>query len=119
MGFSVRQGRRAFPAASAVSSEGQPDSEAVERYPAGLSAGAESHSEVIFMFGLPMTTVVIIFGIPALWVLYTLVFVFLSRRWSAEDIDDPGAASASGSVTGTDPTAGPDRSVGPENGGRP
>lgn len=64
------------------------------------------------MFGLPTTTVVIIVGIPALWVVYTLVFVLLSRRWSAEDIDDPGAASAGDSVR-------PDRSVGPENGGRP
>ena len=70
------------------------------------------------MFGLPTTTVVIIVGIPALWVVYTLVFVFLSRRWSAEDIDDPGTASASGPGTGTDPTVRPDPTVGPENGGR-
>ena len=38
------------------------------------------------MFGLPTATVVIIFGIPAIWVIYTLVFVYLSRRWKAEDV---------------------------------
>ncbi|MGC2940206.1 MULTISPECIES: hypothetical protein [unclassified Brevibacterium] len=38
------------------------------------------------MFGLPTATVVIIFGIPAIWVIYTLVFVFLSRGWKAEDV---------------------------------
>ncbi|HCG56638.1 MULTISPECIES: hypothetical protein [Brevibacterium] len=38
------------------------------------------------MFGLPTATVVIIFGIPAIWVIYTLVFVYLSRGWKAEDI---------------------------------
>ncbi len=43
------------------------------------------------MFGLPAATVAVIFGIPAIWVIYTIVFVFLSRHWSAEDIegDDP------------------------------
>lgn len=38
------------------------------------------------MFGLPTATVVIIFGIPAIWVIYTLVFVYLSRGWKAEDV---------------------------------
>ncbi|WP_423057569.1 hypothetical protein [Brevibacterium linens] len=38
------------------------------------------------MFGLPTATVVIIFGIPAIWVIYTLVFVVLSRGWKAEDV---------------------------------
>ncbi|WP_209325499.1 hypothetical protein [Brevibacterium renqingii] len=38
------------------------------------------------MFGLPAATVAIIFGIPAVWVLYTLVFVYLSRGWKAEDV---------------------------------
>ena len=61
------------------------------------------------MFGLPAATVAIIFGIPAIWVIYTLVFVYLSRGWKAEDVAEdrvrlPGggdessgtAASASG-----------------------
>ncbi|MGO2860220.1 MAG: hypothetical protein ACTIC1_03615 [Brevibacterium sp.] len=38
------------------------------------------------MFGLPTATVVIIFGIPAIWVIYTLTFVYLSRGWKAEDV---------------------------------
>lgn len=43
------------------------------------------------MFGLPAATVAVIFGIPAIWVIYTIVFVYLSRHWSAEDVDgDPG-----------------------------
>ena len=60
------------------------------------------------MFGLPTATVVIIFAIPAIWVIYTLVFVVLSRGWKAEDIaedealgsgrttTDGGSASANG-----------------------
>ncbi|MDN5805807.1 MAG: hypothetical protein L0H52_01280 [Brevibacterium sp.] len=46
----------------------------------------QRHNEVVSMFGLPTATVVIIFGIPAIWVIYTLVFVYLSRRWKAEDV---------------------------------
>lgn len=38
------------------------------------------------MFGLPTATVVIIFGIPAIWVIYTLAFAYLSRGWKAEDV---------------------------------
>ena len=34
-----------------------------------------------FMFGLPFSTTFLVFGIPALWVLYTVVFLFLSRDW--------------------------------------
>ncbi|WP_432791279.1 hypothetical protein QYM46_06580 [Brevibacterium sp. K11IcPPYGO002] len=50
------------------------------------------------MFGLPTATVVIIAGIPAIWVIYTLVFVFLSRGWKAEDVaeDQVLASSANG-----------------------
>jgi len=40
------------------------------------------------MFGLPFSTALIIFGIPTIWVIYTLVFVYLSRHWSAEDVED-------------------------------
>ncbi|RBP63626.1 hypothetical protein DFO66_10956 [Brevibacterium sanguinis] len=39
------------------------------------------------MFGLPAATIAVIFGIPAIWVIYTIVFVYLSRHWSAEDVD--------------------------------
>lgn len=45
-----------------------------------------AHNEEVSVFGLPAATVVIIFGIPAIWVIYTLVFVYLSRSWRAEDV---------------------------------
>lgn len=55
------------------------------------------------MFGLPAATVAIIFGIPAIWVIYTLVFVYLSRGWKAEDVaEDQGrnqSTRAGGSST--------------------
>ncbi|WP_092017523.1 hypothetical protein [Brevibacterium siliguriense] len=58
------------------------------------------------MFGLPTATVVIIVGIPAIWVIYTLVFVFLSRGWKAEDVAEDQALA--NSRTGVDgfPTSG-------------
>lgn len=53
------------------------------------------HNEVVSVFGLPTATVVIIFGIPAIWVIYTLVFVYLSRGWKVEDVaEDQLTASA-------------------------
>ena len=53
------------------------------------------------MFGLPAATVAIIFGIPAIWVIYTLVFVYLSLGWKAEDVAEdrarlPGGGDESG-----------------------
>lgn len=33
------------------------------------------------MFGLPLSTVLLVFGIPALWVLYTVCFLLWSRDW--------------------------------------
>jgi hypothetical protein len=36
------------------------------------------------MFGLPSSTALLIFGFPALWVLYTIGFLFVSRRWQDE-----------------------------------
>lgn len=51
------------------------------------------------MLGLPTATVVILFGIPAIWVIYTLVFVVLSRGWKAEDIAEDRAAANGGSRT--------------------
>lgn len=55
------------------------------------------------MFGLPTATVVIIVGIPAVWVIYTLVFVFLSRGWKAEDVaEDLALARAANGADGRD-----------------
>lgn len=58
------------------------------------------------MFGLPATTVVIIFGIPAIWVIYTLTFVYLSRGWKAEDVAEDQRTVAAN-----------ERPSAPENGG--
>lgn len=60
------------------------------------------------MFGLPAATVAIIFGIPAIWAAYTLIFVYLSRGWRAEDVAEDRAAGR-----GRDTSAGP----GPTTGG--
>lgn len=36
------------------------------------------------MFGLPASTALVVFGFPVFWVLYTLVFLWISRRWKRE-----------------------------------
>ncbi|MDH4108172.1 MAG: hypothetical protein OEW35_07630 [Gammaproteobacteria bacterium] len=38
------------------------------------------------MFGLPPETAFLVFGFPALWVIYTLVFLRRSRDWENEDV---------------------------------
>lgn len=50
------------------------------------------------MFGLPMTTTLILGGVMAFWVVYTLVFYFSTSNWSLEDADY---------------TSGPDAEAGP------
>ncbi|MCG3179031.1 MAG: hypothetical protein BIFFINMI_01362 [Phycisphaerae bacterium] len=37
------------------------------------------------MFGLPYYTTLLVFGFPLFWIAYTLVFLYVSRRWSAEE----------------------------------
>ena len=37
------------------------------------------------MFGLPIETAMLLFGFPVFWVLYTLVFAYISRDWSKEN----------------------------------
>ena len=34
------------------------------------------------MFGLPIETLALLFGVPVLWIAYTLVFLAVSRKWS-------------------------------------
>jgi len=43
---------------------------------AGLKGGT--------MFGLPLTTTLLIFGFPVFWVLYTIGFFVATRHWSEE-----------------------------------
>lgn len=40
------------------------------------------------MFGLPDTTVAVMLGIPALWIVYTAVFYVRSRDWHLQDEED-------------------------------
>lgn len=39
------------------------------------------------MFGLPMSTTLIMGGVMAFWILYTLVFYFSTSNWAVEDAD--------------------------------
>ena len=36
------------------------------------------------MFGLPLTTSLLVFGFPAFWIAYTIVFLIVSRNWTRE-----------------------------------
>ena len=42
------------------------------------------------MFGLPFETSLIVFGFPVFWIAYTLIFLWRSRNWSADEARDPG-----------------------------
>ena len=33
------------------------------------------------MFGLPVSTTLLVFGFPALWILYTVGFLIVTRHW--------------------------------------
>ena len=33
------------------------------------------------MFGLPVSTSLLVLGFPLLWILYTIVFLILSKHW--------------------------------------
>ncbi len=46
------------------------------------------------MFGLPMTTTLILGGVMAFWIVYTLVFYFSTSNWSLEDADYAGERDA-------------------------
>ena len=37
------------------------------------------------MFGLPTETTLLVFGFPVFWILYTIVFAYVSRDWHKED----------------------------------
>lgn len=43
------------------------------------------------MFGLPLSTTLLVFGFPVLWIVYTIGFLIVSRSWAedsgAEDRD--------------------------------
>ncbi len=33
------------------------------------------------MFGLPVSTTLLVVGVPAIWVLYTLGFLWVTKNW--------------------------------------
>ncbi|MDH3520318.1 MAG: hypothetical protein OEM49_07660 [Myxococcales bacterium] len=39
------------------------------------------------MFGLPLTTTLLVFGFPLAWVIYTAVFFYRSRSWPRDETD--------------------------------
>lgn len=36
------------------------------------------------MFGLPFGTTLLVFGFPVLWILYLIVFMYVSRNWERD-----------------------------------
>ncbi len=36
------------------------------------------------MFGLPLETSLLVFGFPVFWILYTIVFLVVSRGWGKD-----------------------------------
>ena len=39
------------------------------------------------MFGLPLSTLLVVVGFPLFWILYTLVFLPLSKDWDDDGTD--------------------------------
>jgi len=40
------------------------------------------------MFDLPFSTTLLVFGFPAFWILYTLVFLLVTRHWEEDSPDE-------------------------------
>jgi hypothetical protein len=40
------------------------------------------------MFGLPWETTLLVFGFPVAWIIYTAVFLYLSRDWIKDEQED-------------------------------
>lgn len=43
------------------------------------------------MFELPLSTTLLVFGFPAFWIVYTIVFIYLTRKWGKDgsDLEEP------------------------------
>lgn len=39
------------------------------------------------MFGLPVETALLVFGFPVFWILYTIVFLVVTRDWGRDNVD--------------------------------
>lgn len=44
------------------------------------------------MFGLSLGTTLLLIGFPLFWIVYTLLFLRVSRKWRQEDLDDEDSA---------------------------
>ena len=40
------------------------------------------------MFGLPLETALLVFGFPVFWIIYTVIFLIVSRNWSKDSLGD-------------------------------
>lgn len=40
------------------------------------------------MFGLPIETALLVFGFPLFWILYTMVFMLVTRDWDKDAAGD-------------------------------
>ena len=40
------------------------------------------------MFDLPLSTTLLVFGFPAFWILYTIVFLYITRDWDDSTTDE-------------------------------
>lgn len=36
------------------------------------------------MFGLPLETTLLVFGFPIFWIVYTIVFLLMSKHWDRD-----------------------------------
>lgn len=41
------------------------------------------------MFELPLSTTLVVFGFPVLWIVYTLVFLWRTRHWKDDESEEP------------------------------
>jgi hypothetical protein len=44
------------------------------------------------MFGLPLSTTLLVFGFPILWIVYTICFLYVSRDWTDDSDSQDGGA---------------------------
>ena len=56
------------------------------------------------MFGLPLSTTLIMGGVMLFWIVYTIVFYVSTRNWVVEDADydTPAAEASAAAVDGGD-----------------
>jgi hypothetical protein len=40
------------------------------------------------MFGLPVGTALLVFAFPVFWIVYTIIFLVVTRNWNREESED-------------------------------